>query len=238
MQVRLCRSIPLAAVTSHFGLGTVPSAGVSWASGLTFDTTYRVVMSYEFDTGSSKLWVNPASESSTNVSQTLVSQQSQPVSGFALYQDKLSEIFGIPNPPSDTSARQPRCRNNVRRRPRHSRAHAPRRLSTATAPSMRPTMSSGARLRRRSTRRMTTTCGAHTSGKPPAAAALPSAAAAVGRRPRAGDLVAVDSGGGWLVSPWTPGRIESPSNSSTRDTGQQSTPLMTPECVGNHRFWN
>ena len=145
MQVRLCRSIPLAAVTSHFGLGTVPHhPTVSWASGLTFDTTYRVVMSYEFDTGSSKLWVNPVNESSTNVSDTLVSQLSQPVSGFALYQDKLFEIFGIPNPPSDTSARQPRCRNNVRRRPRDSRARRSPATTTATAPSMRPTMSSGA----------------------------------------------------------------------------------------------
>jgi hypothetical protein len=31
----------------------------------------------------------------------------------------------------------------------------------------------------------------------------------------------------WLMSPSTPGRIESPNKSSTRDTGQQPTDLET-----------
>ena len=42
------------------------------------------------------------------------------------------------------------------------------------------------------------------------------------RRPRTGNVGDADLGGGWLVSPATPGRIESPNNSSTRDTGQQT----------------
>ena len=43
------------------------------------------------------------------------------------------------------------------------------------------------------------------------------------RRARTGNAGAADVCGGWLVSPARPGRIESPSNSSTRDTGQQWT---------------
>ena len=50
-----------------------------------------------------------------------------------------------------------------------------------------------------------------------------SGATANADRSRAGDLGAADVGGGWLVCPARPGRIESPNNSSTRDTGQQPT---------------
>ena len=47
------------------------------------------------------------------------------------------------------------------------------------------------------------------------------------RRSRTGDAGAADVCGGWLVSPARPGRIESPNNSSTRDTGQQTTDIET-----------
>jgi PEP-CTERM motif-containing protein len=75
-----------------FGIGdensfSIPT--VSWPGGLAFDTTYRVVMSYEFDTGSSKLWVNPASESSTNVS--ITDTASRPLSTLKLRQYKTPE---------------------------------------------------------------------------------------------------------------------------------------------------
>ncbi|MEX2306113.1 MAG: hypothetical protein WD738_00875 [Pirellulales bacterium] len=80
---------PLSGSDFTFRIGYGLTGGVRWPSGLAFDTTYRVVMSYEFDTGSSKLWVNPASESSTNVSKTLAAYQSKPVSGFELRQDTL-----------------------------------------------------------------------------------------------------------------------------------------------------
>jgi MYXO-CTERM domain-containing protein len=38
-----------------------------WASDLAFDTTYRVVTSYDFDSGESKLWVSPTLESDTSI---------------------------------------------------------------------------------------------------------------------------------------------------------------------------
>jgi hypothetical protein len=70
-----------------FGIGNENSSHTptaSWASGLTFHTTYRVVMSYDYDTGSAKLWVNPASESSTYVS--IANTATRPLSTFGLYQ--------------------------------------------------------------------------------------------------------------------------------------------------------
>ena len=42
-------------------------------------------------------------------------------------------------------------------------------------------------------------------------------------RSRTGNVGDAYRGGCWLVSPATPGRIKSPNNSSTRDTGQQTT---------------
>jgi hypothetical protein len=54
-----------------FGLSAAGSAAdVTWASGLTFGTTYRVVGSYAADTQQVKLWVNPATEASTSISFT------------------------------------------------------------------------------------------------------------------------------------------------------------------------
>ena len=54
-----------------FGIGnSIFTPAASWPNGLAFGATYRVVMSYEFDLGISKLWVNPAGESSTYVSFT------------------------------------------------------------------------------------------------------------------------------------------------------------------------
>lgn len=47
---------------------STPSA--LWASDLNFDTTYRVVASYNAATGESKLWVDPVNEASTHVSHT------------------------------------------------------------------------------------------------------------------------------------------------------------------------
>lgn len=54
----------------RFALGSTSfTAPVSWGSDLAFDTSYRVVVSYNAATGTSEMWVNPANELSTNVSQ-------------------------------------------------------------------------------------------------------------------------------------------------------------------------
>jgi hypothetical protein len=42
-------------------------AGVSWATELSFDTTYTVVISYDASTGTSELWLDPVDESSTSI---------------------------------------------------------------------------------------------------------------------------------------------------------------------------
>jgi hypothetical protein len=86
--------IPFTGSNFTFGIGNGVSPTTGWASGLTFGTTYRVVMSYEFDTGRAKLWVNPANESSTNVQ--AAGFASLTVSAIALRQYYIATI-GIPS---------------------------------------------------------------------------------------------------------------------------------------------
>ncbi len=62
---------PFAGFDFTFGLSAAGSApDVTWATGLTFGETYRVVGSYTADTQLTRLWVNPAEELSTSISFT------------------------------------------------------------------------------------------------------------------------------------------------------------------------
>lgn len=73
---------------SDFTLGignSSASPAISWASGLTNNTTYRVVLSYDFDSGTSKLWINPANQTSASITFTDVA--SAPISAFGVRQD-------------------------------------------------------------------------------------------------------------------------------------------------------
>ncbi len=45
-------------------------AGVSWISDLSFDTTYRVVTSFDASTGTSQMWVDPVNMGSSSVMHT------------------------------------------------------------------------------------------------------------------------------------------------------------------------
>jgi hypothetical protein len=68
-----------------FGLsaaGTAPD--VTWATGLDFGTTYRVVGAYDADTQLNRLWVNPTLETDTSISFT--DPAANAVSAFALRQ--------------------------------------------------------------------------------------------------------------------------------------------------------
>jgi hypothetical protein len=68
-----------------FGLSAAGSApDVTWAQGLTFGDTYRVVGSYDADTRENRLWVNPTNISSTSIS--FVDPTANPVAAFALRQ--------------------------------------------------------------------------------------------------------------------------------------------------------
>lgn len=89
-------------------------SGTSWASDLSFDTTYRVVISYDAATGTSQLWVDPVNEASTNVSHTASSgtlveafalRQSNDYTGSQLIDNvsvatTFSEALTIPEPAS------------------------------------------------------------------------------------------------------------------------------------------
>ncbi len=58
---------------NHYTLGLSGSSGepaVEWGSDLDFDTQYQVIVSYEYDTGISNLWVDPTGEGSLSISDT------------------------------------------------------------------------------------------------------------------------------------------------------------------------
>ncbi len=58
---------------NDFTFGLSASSGgqaAKWATDLQFGTQYAIVVSYEYDTGSSKLWVDPVDEASTSISDT------------------------------------------------------------------------------------------------------------------------------------------------------------------------
>jgi hypothetical protein len=64
------------------GDSSLETATDLWPGGdLAFGTTYRVVTKYDFDTGESRLWVNPVNESSTNA----LSDDSFALDGFESY---------------------------------------------------------------------------------------------------------------------------------------------------------
>ncbi|MBP7746933.1 MAG: RHS repeat protein [Phycisphaerae bacterium] len=50
--------------------GTSGTIGATWPAGLTFGMTYRIVTSYEYDTGNVELWVDPISEASPRITHT------------------------------------------------------------------------------------------------------------------------------------------------------------------------
>lgn len=67
----------------------------TWATGLTFGTTYRVVVSYEYTGDVGKLWINPISEGSTSISAT--PGTSLGVAGFAFRQASGNSTETIDN---------------------------------------------------------------------------------------------------------------------------------------------
>ena len=73
--------------------GSGVGAAASWASGFTLGTTQRIVVMYEFGTGVNKLWIGPANEGSTSISDTVVS--SFAISAFALREASYSTATGV-----------------------------------------------------------------------------------------------------------------------------------------------
>jgi hypothetical protein len=76
---------PFAGSDFTFGLSPAGSApDVTWATGLNFGESYRVIGSYTADTRLTRLWVNPLNELSTSISFT--DPAAAAVSAFALRQ--------------------------------------------------------------------------------------------------------------------------------------------------------
>lgn len=90
----------------RFGIGSSSGAGnaVNWGTDLAFGTEYTVVVSYEFNTGFAKLWVNPVNSSSTSVTATASPGATTPISELALRQ--AFSNGGVPMGPSVPNTQQ------------------------------------------------------------------------------------------------------------------------------------
>lgn len=78
--------------SGDFSLGITTAASstrTSWGSDLLFDTVYTLVMSYNFDTDLSTLWINPSSETDPSVSGASATVSS--INGFSFRQANSSE---------------------------------------------------------------------------------------------------------------------------------------------------
>jgi hypothetical protein len=79
-----------------FGLSAAGSApDVTWATGLNFGETYRVIGAYTADTQVTRLWVNPLDESSTSISFTDPAPAA--VAAFALRQANANSTQLVSN---------------------------------------------------------------------------------------------------------------------------------------------
>jgi hypothetical protein len=89
---------PTAGGDYTIGLSDTATVGPTWASDLTYGQTYRAVISYEFDTRTSRLWINPVAEGDTSLS--AVGTTARAVNAFALRQagsDTINSIQTIDN---------------------------------------------------------------------------------------------------------------------------------------------
>lgn len=94
---RIYMDDPNVADPTKFTLGLSATSGgqtQKWAADLTFGTSYIVVMSYDFDTGASQMWVDPVSMASTSLTENTVVGATTAINSFALRQDFVG---GTPN---------------------------------------------------------------------------------------------------------------------------------------------
>lgn len=79
-----------------FGLSGGSSLDQTWASDGTFDVNYRLVVSYDYDSGAAQLWVNPTSQSDTSITST-TGFATDPFNSFALREASNSSTETIDN---------------------------------------------------------------------------------------------------------------------------------------------
>ncbi|MBN2560118.1 MAG: hypothetical protein JXQ75_04235, partial [Phycisphaerae bacterium] len=72
------------------------TGSATWATGLTFGIKYRVVVSYDYDTGVSELWVNATAEGDTHITATN-GYAEDAIEGFALRQATGDSVQTIDN---------------------------------------------------------------------------------------------------------------------------------------------
>lgn len=83
--VRVAGTVP---GPGDYGLSIINAGGVTeqkWATNLDFDTTYRVVIAYDFDSGTSQMWVDPTNAGSTSVT-ALSADVGRAIDSFGLRQ--------------------------------------------------------------------------------------------------------------------------------------------------------
>jgi len=84
---------PNVADPSKFSLGLSATSGgqvAKWGSDLEFGEQFKLVVSFEFDTGESKLWVNPSDINSPSIVDTNAAAIGSFVSALGLRQDFIS----------------------------------------------------------------------------------------------------------------------------------------------------
>lgn len=79
-----------------FGLSGTSTLNQTWASDSAFGTTYRLVVSYDYDSGAAQLWVNPTLESDPSIT-AANGFASDPFDSFALREASNSSTEAIDN---------------------------------------------------------------------------------------------------------------------------------------------
>jgi len=92
---RVFITAPTAGGDYTLGLSNSSTIEFAWGSDLAFGSTYRVVTSYDYDTGVSELWINPVDESSTKLMTS--TYFSDPVEQYALRQGGSGSSQAIDN---------------------------------------------------------------------------------------------------------------------------------------------
>jgi len=92
---RVFVTAPTAGGNYTIGLSNTSTVTSTWASDFTFGDKHRVVVSYDYDTHVSNLWVDPVDESSTFI--TVNNGFSDEISGFAFRQAAGNSVQVIDN---------------------------------------------------------------------------------------------------------------------------------------------
>jgi len=94
---RLYLDDPNVADPTAFTVGLASTSGgqaSKWASDLLFGVTYKAVVSYEYDTGATALWIDPVSAASTSITDVNAAGNNTAIEALAFRQDFIS---GTPN---------------------------------------------------------------------------------------------------------------------------------------------